>query len=98
MGLSGAILYVGFRALQKPLSPAAATFLMLTAPVALFIVFETVSVLGLATYLLTKALLVNVLLTPAFYMITMVVASFAALVYVCGKVVDEKGEHVVQCI
>jgi hypothetical protein len=94
MGLSGAIMYVGFRSLQQPLSPAAATFLLLVSPIALFMVFESVSVLGLAFYLLTKALLVNILLTPAF----VGVASFAALVYICSKVVDEKGEHVVQCI
>ncbi len=93
MGLSGAILYIGFRTTQKPLSPAAATFLLLTSPIALFMVFESVSVLGLAVYLFSR-LLINILLTPAFVGL----ASFAALVYICSKIVDEKGEHVVQCV
>jgi hypothetical protein len=94
LGLIGAILYVGVRALQKPMNPYAAAFVILLSPIVLFMVFETISVLSLATYLLSKALLFKVLLTPTF----VGVASFAALVYICGKVVNKKGEHTVHCV
>jgi hypothetical protein len=61
-------------------------------------VFETVSVLCLAVYLFTHLLIFKIILTPAFLFLATGLASFAAVVYICGKVVDEKGEHVVQCI
>ena len=98
LGLIGAILYVGVRALQRPMNPYAAAFLILLSPIVLFMVFETISVLALATYLLGKVLLFKVILTQGFLIVIACVASFAALMQICNLAVDDKGEHIVQCV
>jgi len=96
VGLIAAILYIGSAYRQMNLCKA--TIILILSPIIFFMAFETISVLSLAFYLLTNILVFKVLLTPAVLFLTAFGVIFAALMYLCSKVVDDKGEHIVQCV
>ena len=96
VGLIAAILYIGTDYRQMNLCKA--TTMLVVSPIAFLMAFETISVCSLAFYLLTNLLVFKVLLTPACLFLTAFGVIFAALMYLCSKVVDDKGEHIVQCV
>jgi hypothetical protein len=96
LGLTAAILYIGSAYRQMNLCKA--TIILILSPIAFFMVFETISVFSLAFYLLTNILVFKVLLTQGFLIVVACVAGFAALMQICNLAVDDKGEHIVQCV
>ncbi len=96
VGLIAAILYIGSAYRQMNLCKAA--IILFLSPIVFFMAFETISVVSLAFYLLTNLLVFKVLLTPACLFLTAFGCIFTSLVYLCNLVVDDKGEHIVQCV